>query len=152
MDLELTSNMIELIVVDMDINGKRPVQIVDMESPDQGVGLGAHDIQARLNNRRSHAQRKPIVVPSLKGKKANLSTDLGQRIWGEIRLGLGRHQYPRKRCSRLSDGFRPGRYRVQIDRRTVEGTALGIMVVEIFRQILCSCLMVWTARNQGEGG
>lgn len=76
MNLELTSNMIELIVVDMDKNGKRPFQIVDMESPDQGVGLGAHDIQARLNNRRSHAQRKPIVILSLKDKTANLSTDL----------------------------------------------------------------------------
>jgi len=51
MDLELTSNMIGVIIVASKIYGKRPILIGDIDSPEQRVGSDAHDIQARLNSR-----------------------------------------------------------------------------------------------------
>lgn len=48
-DLEMTSNIIELIVVDNYIIVIRQSIIGDNESSDQHVGFDAHDIQAGLN-------------------------------------------------------------------------------------------------------
>lgn len=92
-DLESTSNIIELIVVDNNIIfGVRQSIIGDNESSDQLVGFDAHDIKAGLNGRSPNGRIKLRIMTGWEGETGDLSTYVGQFIRREISSNLRRHR------------------------------------------------------------
>lgn len=149
-DLELATNMTELVVLDQIIKTVLRLNgITDNETSDHDVGLDAHDIQAGLNDRGSDDQKSVMVEMGREGETADFSTHVGQFLRGESALRHGRCQprCRRQHPSKLYNGVRVGRCELQIDLCTVERAAFGILALRVLGRQVRSCLVACTMRD-----